>query len=408
MWVAGGLLTTAGALTYAELGTMFPRAGGQYVYLKEAFSPFSGFLFGWAMFLVGQSAAIAYLGTAFGEYLGAFVPWVSTTNALIAIPMGRWTWRLNAVQLIAAAAITVLTLVNCLGLRQGARVQHVLTVLKVGVVLLICAAGFVAPPGASPDWFAPLPTGNLAAAIGASLVGVLGTYDGWYSATFSAGEIRDPARNLPKGIVTGVIIVTAVYVIINLTYLRALPLASLAQSSRIGESAAAALLGPIGGRVTALAVMLVVLGCLSSTILPASRIYLPMAEDGVFFRFLARIHPTRHIPTASLLAQGAWSMVLAMSGNYQQLLGYTVFVLFVFHAATGVALFRLRYSRPTAARPYRTFGYPWVPGLFVVASLGFVINALVTSPRDSLIGVGIVAMGAPAYWWWRRSLTSPV
>ena len=403
MWVACGFLTIAGALTYAELGAMFPRAGGQYHYLKEAFGPFSGFMFGWASFLVAQSAANSYVAVAFGEYLGAFVPWVSTTHVILRLPIGPWTWQLNAVQLVAAVAIGLFTAVNCLGLKEGVGVQNALTVLKIGAVLLICAAGFAVPAQTKPDWFAPLPRGHLAAGIGVALVGVFGAYDGWYQATFSAGEIRDPERNIPRGIVGGVVIVMVLYTIINLTYLRALPLADLGASSRIGESAAAALLGPMGGRVMALAVVVTLLGCLSSGILTASRIYVPMAEDGVFFNALAAIHPSRRTPTASLLAQGAWSIVLALIGSYEQLLSYAVFVLFSFHAATGCALFWLRHTRPAVRRPYRTWGFPWVPGLFVATSLGFVIDTLVTSPRDSLMGVGIVAMGAPAYLWWRRT-----
>ena len=403
IWVAGGLLTMAGALTYAELGAMFPRAGGQYHFLKEAFGPFAGFMFGWASFAVAQSAANAYVGVAFGEYLGAFVPWVSRTTVVSSVPIGSWHWEVNAVQLTGAASIALFTGINCLGVREGARTQAALTVLTVASVLLLCVAGFASPAGQWPEWTAPLPAGKLAAAVGIALVGVFGAYDGWYQATLSAGEMRDPERNLPRGIVAGVLAIMVLYFVVNLTYLRALPLAALGASNRIGEAAATALLGPIGGRLMALAVTIALLGCLSSGILTASRIYLPMAEDGVFFRALARIHPVRRVPMASLLAQGSWSIFLALIGSYEQLLGYAVFVLFLLHFLTGVAHFSLRRSRPDAVRTYRTWGFPWVPGLFVLTAFGFVVNALVTSPRDSFIGVGIVAMGAPAYWWWRRA-----
>ncbi len=258
-------------------------------------------------------------------------------------------------QLVGAAAITLLTVVNCLGLKEGAGVQNAFTVLKIGAVLLLCTAGFLVPAGVAIDWTAPLPSGNLAAAIGIAMVGVFGAYDGWYQATFTAGEIRDPSRNLPRGIAAGALAIMVLYAIINVVYLRALPLADLAASPRIGESAAVALLGPRGGQLMALAVLLALFGSLSAGILSAARIYLPMAEDGLF------------------------------------------------HTATGVALFRLRRDRPDASRPYRVSGYPWVPGLFVLTSLLFVVNALVTSPVDSLIGVGIVALGLPAYLWWRRA-----
>ncbi len=402
-WIVGGVLTIAGSLTYAELGAMFPRAGGQYHFLKEAFGPFSGFMFGWASFLVAQSAGNAFVAVAFGEYLGAFLPWVSTEHVIVHLPIGPWNWDLNAVQLVGAIAIVVLTAINYLGLKEGAGIQNALTVVKAVLVVLLCGAGLAAPAGTSIDWLAPLPTGGLAAGIGVALIGVFGAYDGWYQATFVAGEIRDPARNIPRGLVGGVIVMTLLYSLINWTYLRALPLATLGASPRIGESAVAALLGAAGGRWMALAVIVVLFGCLSSGILTASRIYLPMAQDGVFFRSLDRIHPTRKVPTASLIAQGIWSVILTLVGSYEQLLGYVVFVLFVFHAATGIALFRLRRTRPDAPRPYRVFGYPWVPLLFVLTSLAFVVNALVTSPRDSLIGVGIVALGIPAYLAWTKS-----
>jgi len=405
-WLLGGLLTLAGALSYAELGAMFPRAGGQYHFLKEAFGPLSGFLFGWASFFVAQSAANAFVAVAFAEYIGPFVPSISTTQMVFTLPIGPWAWQVNAVQVVAVLAIFILTAVNCFGLWLGAGVQNALTVLKVAAVILLGAVGLFVPARATPDWTAPLPAGNLALAFGVALVGVFGAYDGWYQVTFSAGEIRDPHRSLPRGMITGVVTIIVLYVLLNLVYLRALPLVELAATPRIGESAAVALFGKAGGRLMALAVLLSLFGCLSSGILTASRIYLPMAEDGVFFRFLARIHPTYRTPTASLVAQGVWSAVLALWGTYEQLLGYLVFMLYVFHTATGLALFRLRRARPSADRPYRAWGYPWVPGLFVMTSLLFVANSLVASPVDSLIGLGLVALGVPAYTRWRRTASA--
>lgn len=407
-WIFGGLLTLAGAVTYAELGAMFPRAGGQYHFLKEAYGPLSGFLFGWASFLVAQSAAIAYVGVAFGEYLGAFVPSISTTHVVFALPLGAWTWQINAVQLVGAASIVILTAVNYFGLKEGAGVQNALTVLKVAVVVLLCVAGLVVRPTTTVHWTAPLPPGNLTMAFGLALVGIFGACDGFYQATFSAGEIRNPDRNLPRGMVKGVLVIVALYTLLNVVYLRALPIADLAASHRIGESAAQALLGQTGGRLMALAVLVSLFGCLASGILTASRIYLPMAEDGLFFRSLARVHPKHRTPTASLVAQGVWATALALLGTYEQLLGYAVFVLYVFHGATAIALFRLRRTRPAAARPYRVWGYPWVPGLFLLTSIFFVASSFLASPVDSLIGTGLVALGIPAYLWWTRTAEVPV
>ena len=222
-WIVGGVLTIAGALTYAELRAMFPRAGGQYHFLKEAFGPFSGFMFGWASFLVAQSAANAYVAVAFADYLGAFIPSVSTAHAVLSVPLGSWTWQVNTVQLVGAAAIAALTAINYLGLKEGAGVQNVLTILKAAAIVLLCLAGFAVPAHTTVNWFAPLPTGSLATGLGVALVGVFGAYDGWYQATFVSGEIRDPERNILRGLAGGVISMTMIYTLVNLTYLRALP-----------------------------------------------------------------------------------------------------------------------------------------------------------------------------------------
>src|SRR5262245_8940884 len=263
-WILGGLLTLAGALTYAELGTMFPRAGGQYHFLKEAFGSLAGFLFGWASFLVAQSAANAYVAGSFGEYLGAFVPSISTKHVVLVLPIGPWTWHISTVQVVGVLAIAALTAVNCFGLKEGVGVQNAFTVLKVAAVVLLGVIGLFVPARTTAHWTAPLPTGNLAVAFGVALVGVFGAYDGWYQATFSAGEVRDAQRNLPRGMIVGVIGIIVLYTLLNLVYLRALPLAELAATPRIGESAAVALFGRAGGRLMALAVLLSLFRSLAS------------------------------------------------------------------------------------------------------------------------------------------------
>ncbi len=402
IWLAGGLLSVAGALSFAELGGMFPRAGGIYHYLKETYGPLAGFLFGWTSFVVIQCGALAYLGVAFGEYLGAFVPAVSTSRVLLAVPIGGWTLQVNAVQAVAAASIAGLTAVNYVGVRQGAGVQNVLTVVKFGAVLGFVAFGLLAEPTASPDWTAPLPAHGLFAAVGIAFIGVFGSFDGWYQAAFSAGEMRDPRRNLPRGMIAGTITMVAIYLLVNLVYLRALPVETLGGESRIGEAAATALFGPTGGRLLAAAVVISVFGCLATCLLTAARIYQPMAADGLFFASLARIHPRYRTPSASLVAQGVWGSLLALSGTYEQLLGYVVFAVFVFHALTGAAVIVLRRSRPDAERPYRVWGYPWVPLLFTGSSALFVVNTFVERPFESAAGVGLMALGLPAYWWWSR------
>ena len=400
-WVAGGVLTLAGALTYAELGVLFPKAGGQYHYLKEAYGPLWGFLFGWTSFLITMSGGIATLAVGFGEYLGFFVPFFATKHVLFALPIGSWTWTVNGGQLAGALAIVAITAVNCLGLKEGAFVQNAVTVVKVASIVGLAALGLFAAPQTTPDYTAPLPTGGLLAAFGVAMIAVLWSYDGWYGFTFLAGETREPARSLPWGLVGGTLAVTALYVLMNLVYLRALPVAQMADTGRIGETAASVLFGPWGARIISAAVLVSTFGCLSSTILYAARIYLPMAQDGLFFRSLAVVHPKHLVPVGCLLAQGVCAVAQVSSGTYEQLYTYVVFALFLFHAATGAAVLVLRRTRPDAPRPYRTWGYPFVPLLFVATSLAFVVNTLVEKPVESGIGLAIVALGVPAYAFWR-------
>jgi APA family basic amino acid/polyamine antiporter len=402
LWMAGGVIAIAGALTYAELGTMFPEAGGQYHYIKQAFGPLWGFLFGWTSLLAIQAGANAYLGVAFGEYLGAFVPFFSSTRVIASIPAGPWTWTLNTVQLAAVSAIAVLSMVNYFGTKQGAMVQGTLTAIKLLSVGGLIGFGLLAPAKVAPDWTAPLPPGNLVAAMGLAILAVLGNFDGWYQATLSAGEIKRPERNLPLGMIGGTILIGVLYLLVNAVYFRAMPLSALGASARIGEEATTALLGPTAGRLLAAAVLVSVFGCLSSAIIGASRLGLPMSEDAPAFRWMARIHPQYQTPTASIATLALWSMLLALSGSYEQLFQYSLFSSFIFHVITGLALFRLRRERPSAPRPYRVVGYPVVPALFVAAMTGLLLNTLYERPVQSLLGLGLVVLGVPFFQWRRR------
>ena len=403
VWVAGGLLTLAGALTYAELGAMFPRAGGQYQFLKEAYGPVWGFLFGWSAFLVIMGGGIATLAVGFGEYLGAYLPFFSTAHVLASVPLGPWTWTINGGQVGGAAAIALLTAVNYVGLKEGAGLQNVVTVAKVGSILGLALFGLLTPAPVIPQLAAPLPSGNVLAAFGVAMIAVLWSYDGWYGATNVGSEMRRPERDLPLGLIGGTVAVTVLYTLMNLVYVRALTVEQMSATGRIGEAAANALFGPIGGRVITAAVLVSSFGCISSTILYAARIYLPMAQDGVFFPALARVHPRFRTPSASILAQGAWATLLTFSGSYEQLYTYVVFAVVLFHAATGAAVFVLRRTRPEAPRPYRTWGFPVVPLVFILSSLMLVANTLLETPKESLIGLAIIVAGLPAYFAWRKS-----
>src|SRR5215472_10809653 len=406
LWCVGGLLSLAGVVTYAELGTMFPQAGGQYHFLKEAYGPLPGFLFGWTSFLVMQSGSIAYLAVASADCLGAFWPFFRSSHEVAAFPLGFTTWHVSGSQIAAAIAITFLSAVNYTGLREGSLVQNAITVIKVISLVALVVFGLAVPPAVETPWHSALPEQGFVRGLGVAMIGVLWCYDGWYQATFCAGEIRDPAHSLPRGMLIGTIAVTVIFVLVNLVYLRALPVIDLGRSSGIAEAAAGALFGPRFAALVTLAVFVSAFGCLSSNVLTAARIYLPMAQDGLFFRSLARIHPVHRTPAACIVAQGAWSIVLAFSGSYEQLGTYVIFAIFLFHTATGAAVFVLRRTRPDRPRTYRAWGYPWTPVIFILTSLAFVTNTLIVRPIESLWGVLLMALGLPAYFWWRRTSVS--
>jgi APA family basic amino acid/polyamine antiporter len=400
VWLVGGLLTLAGALTYAELGVLFPRAGGIYDFVKEAYGPLWGFLYGWASFFVIMSGGIAALAVGFGEYLGSFFPFLSTGHVLVSAPIGPWRWTLSGGQVAAVGAILILTIVNQFGVKEGAWVQNALTLLKLGGIAVFLVAALT--------WPSPLPVAagtvppHALAGFGVAMIAALWTYDGWYGLTFSAGEMKDPGRNLPLGIILGTAGVVSLYVLVNVVYVRTLSVAEMASHPRIAEAVAAALLGPMGARLLSAVVVVSAFGCVSATILYSSRIYQPMAADGVFFRSLAVIHPRYRTPVRSLWAQSLWAIVLTVSGTYDQLFTYVVFAALLFHVATGAAVFVLRHTRPDAPRPYRVWGYPVVPVLFILASLLLVGNTLLERPRESVLGLVLVALGVPAYLYWRR------
>lgn len=404
VWVTGGILTLAGALTYAELGGMFPRAGGQYHFLKEAYGPFWGFLFGWAALLVIFTGGIATLAVGFGEYLGYYIPFFSTQHVLLSVPLGPVTWAPTGGQLAGAIAIAVLTAVNYVGLREGTVLQNVVTLAKIGSLLGLAGIGLLMPARVDAHLFSSLPesaSGGVLAAFGVAMVAALWSYDGWYAVTNVAGEMRRPAKDLPLGIVGGTLAVTLLYAVTNLVYVRTLSVGEMAATGRIGETAATTLFGDMGGRILTAAVLVSIFGCISSTILYAARVYLPMAEDGSFFPSLARIHPEHRTPSACLVLQGVWAIILTFSGTYDQLYTYVVFAAVVFHTLTGIAVFVLRRTRPDAPRPYRTWGYPLVPLAFILSSALLVVNTLSERPMESLMGTALLALGVPVYLYWR-------
>ncbi len=400
-WIAGGLLVLAGALAYAELGAAYPRAGGLYCFLREAWGPAWGFLYGWSCLLVIMSGGIAAIAVGFAEYFGAVVPALSRDHVLVAA--GGCTF--HGTHVVALLAILLLTATNHFGVRAGALVQNLFTLAKLAVIALLVAGALVseAPPSRPPH----TPPLAMLAPIGLAMIATLWTYDGWYAPTFAAGEIRDPERNLPRGLLLGVVAVIVTYLLLNLAYLRALPVEALARSPRAAEAAAAALFGAAAGRSVSAAVSISAFGCLAATILYAARIYQPMAADRVFFQRVAAIHPRWRTPVAALWLQGAWAAVLALSGSYTQLFTYVTFAGLLFHVAGGLALFRLRAVRPHEPRPYQTWGYPLVPALFVAGMVALTLGTLLAAPRESLVGTAAIAAGLPIYRAWRRKAPEP-
>jgi len=401
-WVCGGVLTIAGALTYAELGTMMPRAGGPYHFLKEAYGPIFGFLKGWVDFLVIMSGGLAAIAVGFGEYLGSFLPFFSTQNVLASANVLGYAWKLTGGAVAGVLAILFFTVTTAVGLRESALVQNVLTVLKVGAMLGLALIGFFVTPMVSPDYAATALPPSLPPAFGVAMIGVLWTFDGWYAITYLGGEMKEPSRDLPRAMLGGVGVVTLLYVLLNVVYLRAIPVAEIPAHPRIAEAAAVALFGVGAAQIVSAAVMVSAFGCIGATILYSTRTYLPMARDGVFFKALAVVHPRWRTPVACILAQGVWTVLLTISGTYEALYTYVIVILFLSHAATGAAVFVLRFRKPEWPRPYRVTGYPLVPAVFVLTSLAFVFNSLIERPTESLFGFGILLLGLPAFLYWKR------
>ena len=389
VWVAGGLLSFLGAITYAELGAMMPQAGGIYIYIRDAFGRPSAFLFGWMLFTVIAPASVATLAVGSTAYLQELVPLSPIAARGIALGM-----------------IVVLALLNIRGTKESARVQDWTTAVKVGAIVLmsvaLLAVGRVAGPATAAT--APVAPGpGLLTGIGVAMVAVLWAYEGWTYVTFSAGETLEPQRTFPRAIAIGTGALIALYLLANLGYLAVLGPATVAKSDRVASEAVRAAFGPAAGRAIAVVVLLSMFSAVNAILLTAPRVFYAMAKDGLFFRKLAEIHPRLGTPAIAIAATALWSMVLAASGTYTQLLTYVVFTAWIFYGLGAVSVFVFRRTRPDAPRPFRVPGYPWTPALFVLAALGIVIATLVGQPARAIAGLVALAVGMPAYLIWRRS-----
>jgi APA family basic amino acid/polyamine antiporter len=384
IWVIGGVLTMLGALSLAELGAAMPEAGGIYTFIGRAFGPLLGFLCGWMMFTVITSGSIATLGAAFPIYLGAFVPLTPTTTKLVSI-----------------VAIVVMTWINIIGVKNGARLGNVLTILKVGGLIVMVLCIFFLPPQAAPG-SAPameLPGGPVELAkIGVALVAVLWAYEGWHDISFAAAEMKDPQRNFPRAVIGGVAIVITLYLLANFAYLKVLTPAEIASSERVALTAMTRVTGVWGGKILTAAILCSILGAMNSLILAGPRAYYQMAKDGLFFERVSRVHPKWQTPVESLVFQGLWSVFLVLFiGGFSQLFTYVIFGGWIFYGLAVLSVIVLRKKAPNMARPFRVPGYPIVPIVFGIVAFAFVLNTLIETPRESGYGLAFIALGIPIY-----------
>ena len=403
VWIFGGLLTLAGALTYAELAGMYDKSGGEYVYLREAYGPIFGFLYGWTQMWVAKAGSIATLATAFFYYLANFAPNLQTVFTTLPIPLGpNWgPLEVSYGQLLAMAVIMGLAVLNYFGVRIGGGVQIAITILKVALIAMIIVIGLASPQGSVSNLSTSIPVAGGISAFFAALVAALWAYDGWNNVTMVAGEIREPQRNLPRALTFGTLAVVVIYLLTNLAYFYVLPAADVSTSDRVAATMMGRILGEPGAAAVSVAAMISIFAALNGSILSGSRVPFAMAADGLFFRKVATIHPQFHTPSVSILLLSAWSALLVLSGRYEQLYTYVIFASWILYAMATASVLVLRRKRPDLPRPYRTIGYPVVPILFVLVAGALILSTLADSPRESIMGLGLIFAGLPFYFYWK-------
>ena len=423
VWALTGFLTIIAALSYGELAGLFPQAGGQYVYLRESFGRMSGFLYGWTLFTVIQTGTIAAVAMAFAKYTSVFLPSVSEKNVLI--DLGLWGHTINGAQVFAIISILLLTAINARGVNLGKLIQNTFTTTKIVSVVAIALAGllvgwgsgaFDGNLGSITTSQVPAPSSSMPwlAMIAVAMVGSVFSSDAWNNITFAAAEVKDPQRTIPRALVGGVLLVTALYILTNLAYLCVLPLGgsetgatavergiAYATNDRVGAAAADVMFGPIGAGIMAVLIMISTFGCNNGLILSGARAYYAMASDKLFFRSAATLNKN-DVPSRSLWMQAAWASVLCLSGRYGDLLDYVVFAVLIFYVLTIIGIIKLRRTRPDLPRPIKAVGYPILPALYIVIALGICVSLLIYKPNYSWPGLIIVATGVPVYLFWSK------
>ncbi len=384
VWIFAGVISFFGALACAELGAAIPSTGGQYVFLREAYGPLIGFLCGWSMFLVSRTAQVAWMAVTMALYVSYFIPLSSIDSKLLGI-----------------AAIAIFTAINYRGVKAGATVQNIFTLAKVAGLIVIIAAAFLwsgRPPVSSPAAAA----GFSLSSFGVALIACVLAYDGWVQLSFVAGEIRNPRRNIFLALALGSAACMVIYLLANLAYLRVLTISEIAASEHVGATLAERVMGSRGGMLVSLTILISIIGTLNGCFLTSPRVYFAQARDGLFFRRFAEIQPRYQTPGFSIVAQGAWAIVLVVTGSYETLVDYAMFALWLSYGLMVAGVIVLRRTQPDLPRPYRMWGYPVTPVLFLAITAWFLINMLRTRPIPSLAGLLLIATGIPVYFVWAR------
>jgi APA family basic amino acid/polyamine antiporter len=406
VWVLGGLISLCACVAFAELGSMFPDSGGQYIYLREAYGDLVAFLYGWMLFTVANGGTIAALSVASAAYMGNIIPAISEERVIFSLAGVPFT-RAHAVGLIL---IAILTYVNVVGLRWGALLQNVSTWTKFIAMAAFVVLGFAIGKGHWSNFSAQAPggltmglsPGQLISALGVGLIAVFWAYDGWVYITWVAGEVKNPRRNVPLAMVLGVLAVGVIYLAMNMTYVYALPLHEIAKYETIAHAAATKLFSPAAAGWLSAMIAISCFSAAAACTLSGSRVYLAMARDGVFFRRMAVIHPKWRTPAFSLIGQGVWAAVLTMSGRYDQLYTYVIFGMVLSYTLTVIGLFVLRWKKPDVPRPYRCTGYPWLPAIYILVGVAWTLNTIIQRPTEAFWGATIVLIGVPGYLYWKR------
>jgi APA family basic amino acid/polyamine antiporter len=423
VWILGGVISLCACVAFAELGSMYPDSGGQYIYLREAYGDLVAFLYGWMLFAVANGGTIAALSVASAAYMGNIVPFMSQQHVMANINLpyptladGHFVWAIFTIVFTRAHAvglvlIAILTYVNVFGLRWGALLQNISTWTKFTAMAVFVVLGFAMGKGHWSNFTVHtqggltmgLGPGQLISALGVGLIAVFWAYDGWVYITWVAGEVKNPRRNVPLAMVLGVLVVGAIYLAMNMTYVYALPLNEIAKYETIAHAAATKLFSPAAAGWLSAMIAISCFSAAAACTLSGSRVYLAMAQDGVFFRRMAVIHPKWRTPAFSLIGQGIWAAVLTMSGRYDQLYTYVIFGMVLSYTLTVIGLFVLRWKRPDVPRPYRCTGYPWLPAIYVLVGVAWTLNTIVERPIQALCGALIVLLGVPGYLFWKHT-----